>query len=76
MLGQGESCNNVVGMASIDKWQHTSNSLYADTSTDNEILLENRFWGVQDIFQRGRDPVIYDGIGAGEQGSSTLMDST
>jgi hypothetical protein len=45
-------------------------------STDNEILSEDRFWGVQGIFWRGRDLVIYDGIRAGEQGSSTLMDST
>jgi len=45
-------------------------------STDNEILPEDRFWGVQDIFRRGRDPVIYDGVKAGEQGGSTLMDST
>jgi hypothetical protein len=44
--------------------------------TDNEILSEDRFWGVQDIFWRGRDLVLYDGIGAGEQGSSTLMDPT
>jgi len=29
-------------------------------STDNEILPEDRFWGVQDIFRRGRDPVMYD----------------
>ena len=45
-------------------------------STNNEILSEDRFWGVQDIFLRGRDLVIYDGIRAGEQGSSTLMDPT
>ena len=63
-------------MTSFDKWQHTGNSLDADMSTDNEILPEDRFWGVQDIFRRGRDPVIYDGIRAGEQGSSNLMDST
>ena len=63
---------------SFDKWQHTGNGLDADVSTDNEILPEDRFWfwGVQDIFWRGRDPIIYDGIRAGEQGSSTLMDST
>ena len=45
-------------------------------STDNEILSEDRFRGVQDIFWMRRDPVIYDGLGAGEQGSPTLMDST
>jgi hypothetical protein len=45
-------------------------------STDNEILSEDRFWRVQDILWRGRDLVIYDGLGAGEQGGSTLMDST
>ena len=58
---------------SFDKWQHTGNSLDADV-----ILSEDRFWfwGVQDIFWRGRDPIIYDGIRAGEQGSSTLIDST
>ncbi len=63
-------------MASLDKWQHTSNSLDTDMPTDDEILPEDRFWGVQDIFWRGRDSVIYDGIRAGEQGGSTLMDST
>ena len=41
-------------MASFDKWQHTSNCLDADMSTDNEILPEDRFWGIQDIFWRGR----------------------
>jgi hypothetical protein len=54
----------------------TSNSRDADMSTDNEILSEDRFWRVQDILWRGRDLVIYDGLGAGEQGGSTLMDST
>jgi hypothetical protein len=63
-------------MASLDKWQHTSNSLDADMPTDNEILSEDRFWGVQHIFRRGRDPIVYDGIRAGEQGGTTLMDPT
>ncbi len=63
-------------MASFDKWQHTSNSLDTDMSTDNEILPEDRFWGIQDILGGGRDPAIHDGIIAGEQGGSTLMDST
>ncbi len=45
-------------------------------STDNENLSEDRFWGVQVILWRGRGPVIYDGLVAGEQGGSTLMDST
>ena len=63
-------------MASFDKWQHTSNSLDDDMSTDNEILPEDRFWGIQNIFRRGRDTAIHDGIRAGEQGCTTFMDSS
>ncbi len=45
-------------------------------STDNEILSEDRLWRVLDILWRGRDPVIYVGLGVGKQGGSTLMDLT
>jgi hypothetical protein len=69
-------CNNVVGMVSLDKWKYTSNSHDANMPTDDEILSADRFWRVQDILRRRRDPAIYDGLGAGEQGSSTLMDPT
>ncbi len=71
-------CHVVLAELSCDvsHAQHTSNSFDSDMSTDNEIHPEDRFWGYQDIFWRGRDLVIYDGIRAGEQGSSTLMDST
>jgi hypothetical protein len=54
----------------------TSNSLDTDMSTDNEILSADRVWGVQNIFRRGRDSTVYDGIGAGEQGCTTFMDPT
>jgi len=43
---------------------------------DNEVLPKNRVWGIQDIFQRSRVTTIHDGIRAGKQGRSTLMDST
>jgi hypothetical protein len=43
---------------------------------DNEVLPENRVWGIQDIFRRSRVTAIHDGFRAGEQGRSTLMDST
>ena len=43
---------------------------------DNEVFPENRVRGIQDIFRRSRVTAIHDGIRAGEQGRSTLMDST
>jgi hypothetical protein len=54
-------------MASFDKWQHTSNSLDNDMSTDNEILSEDRFWGVKDIFGGAGIRLYMMGLGQGNR---------
>jgi hypothetical protein len=66
LLRQGKSCNNAVGLVSLDKQQHTSHSHGANMPTDDEILSEDRLWRVQDILGGSQLPALYDGPGTRE----------